>query len=154
MHLFCSDCSFRYLLRRPPNKTLRRKLCFETIKMLLISFSLRFRRTLSAGLASVSSSLRSCGALSSGFARWSRRLPLHSKVFLNSESFLLLKNMKGRSFCTLFKISRYGAKQRRKPYCSCSATHFVAKTCLRKLRVSLACGKARQPRPRKHAIAS
>ncbi|MBB5179555.1 hypothetical protein HNQ44_000979 [Planomicrobium koreense] len=72
--------------------------------------------------------------------RWSRRLPLHSKVFLNRESFLLLKNTKDILFAVSFLFSRYGAKQRRKPYCSCSATHFVAKTCPRRLRVSLACG--------------
>ena len=32
-----------------------------------------------------------------------------------------IKAHKNRSICTLFKISRYGSKQRRMPYCSCRA---------------------------------
>ncbi|WP_234447968.1 hypothetical protein, partial [Viridibacillus soli] len=39
---------------------------------------LRSRRTRSAGMASASSSLRSCGVFTSCYSGWSRRLPLQS----------------------------------------------------------------------------
>ncbi len=52
----------------------------------------RSRQALSAGTASISSSLRSCGAFSSRCSRWSRCLPLQSTLFSSLKDFFSQKS--------------------------------------------------------------
>jgi len=52
----------------------------------------RSRQALSAGTASISSSLRSSGAFSSRCSRWSRCLPLQSTLFSSLKDFFSQKS--------------------------------------------------------------